>query len=62
MSFGNKSAVHNHLSTKHPLFSRPMAQDIVQEKQDVVQEKIAEPLHDESRFTERAPPEKAERP
>jgi hypothetical protein len=55
MSFGNKSAVHNHLSTKHPLFSRPLAQDLVHEK-------VVEPLHDEGRLAERAPPLKAEGP
>jgi hypothetical protein len=59
MSFGNKSAVHNHLSTKHPLFSHPLMQDVVQGKQDLDQEKVVEPLHDESRFAERAPPEKS---
>jgi len=55
MSFGNKSPVHNHLSTKHPLFSHRMAQDAVQEK-------IVEPLHIESRFAERAPPVTVEEP
>ena len=57
MSFGNKSPVHNHLSTKHPLFSHRMTQDNGQEKVVVV-----EPLHIESRFAERAPPVTVEKP
>jgi hypothetical protein len=53
MSFGNKSDVKNHLSTKHPLFShRPIEDD--------AHEKIVEPLHTESRFVERAPPVETE--
>ena len=55
MSFGNKSPVHNHLSTKHPLFSHRVTQDNVQEK-------VVEPLHIESRFAERAPPVTVEEP
>ena len=55
MSFGNKSQVHNHLSTKHPLFSHRVTQDNAQEK-------IVEPLHIEGRFAERAPPVKVEKP
>ena len=55
MSFGNKSAVHNHLSTKHPLFSHRTVENDVQEK-------IVEPLHIESRFAERAPPVEIEEP
>jgi hypothetical protein len=53
MSFGNQSGVHNHLSTKHPLFSHRMTQDNVQEK-------IVGPLHVEGRFAERAPPVEVE--
>jgi len=53
MSFGNKSAVHSHLATKHSLFPRVMAQDAKDER-------FAEPLHEEGRLTERAPPEEAE--
>ena len=55
MSFGNKSQVHNHLSTRHPLFSHRMMQDNVQEK-------IVEPTHDEERFAERAPPATVAKP
>jgi hypothetical protein len=55
MSFGNKSQVHNHLSTKHPLFSHRIIEENAQHK-------IVEPLHIESRFAERAPPEKVEPP
>jgi len=53
MSFGNKSAVHNHLATKHSLFPRVTALDAKDER-------FVEPLHDEGRLAERAPPEKAE--
>jgi hypothetical protein len=55
MSFGNKSAVKNHLSTKHPLLSRTTAENKEHEK-------IIEPLHIESRFAERAPPVEVEEP
>ena len=55
MSFGNTSAVHNHLSTKHPLF-------LHHDPQDDAREKIVEPLHIESRFAERAPPVEMEEP
>jgi hypothetical protein len=55
MSFGNKSPVHNHLSTKHPLFLHRTVEDDAHEK-------TVEPLHIESRFAERAPPLEAEKP
>jgi hypothetical protein len=54
MSFGKQTDVHNHLSTKHPMFSRRMAQDN--------QEVKLEPTHNEERFAERAPPVKVEDP
>jgi hypothetical protein len=53
MSFGNKSQVHNHLSTKHPLFPHRVTQGNIQEK-------IVEPVHIEGRFAERAPPVEVE--
>lgn len=49
MSFKNSSLVHSHLSTKHPIFSHRL----VEANQ---QDKILEPIHDEERFAERAPP------
>jgi hypothetical protein len=55
MSFGNKSAVKSHLTTKHPLFSRTA-------DGNKEHEKIVEPLHIESRFAERAPPVEVEEP
>ena len=55
MSFGKQSDVHNHLSTKHPMFSRRMNQEIVHEAK-------TEPAHNEERFAERAPPIKMEVP
>jgi hypothetical protein len=55
MSFGNTSAVHDHLSTKHSLFPH-------RKSEDDAQDKTIEPLHDEERFAERAPPIDVERP
>jgi hypothetical protein len=55
MSFGNKSPVHNHLSTKRPQYLHRTIEDDAQEKR-------VEPLHIESRFAERAPPVEVEEP
>jgi hypothetical protein len=55
MSFGHQSDVHNHLSTKHPLFSHRMVEDNAHGK-------IVEPERDEGQSAERAPPAKIAKP
>jgi hypothetical protein len=55
MSFGKQSDVHNHLSTKHPLFSHRTLEENAQQR-------IVEPINDKERFAERGPPDKVEKP
>jgi hypothetical protein len=55
MSFGNKSDVKNHLSTKHSLFSHKL----IQENEPA---RVMEPVREEEHSGDGSPPLKVEKP
>jgi hypothetical protein len=55
MSFGNQSAVHNHLSTKHPLIPHRLLEDQARAR-------LVEPDFEEGETDERGPPLKSPGP